>query len=202
MRPELHDQRREKVLAAARTLFLAKGYGRATIAEVAKAARVAPATVYAYYDGKLALFRAVVDGAAQPFSGLFDDVGRASNVRSQLLIYAQGYFAFMSDPQVRAYYRIVSAEQPRHPELGAGLYTDVHRLLGAVLRDILERFAASGVLKMASLPIAARAFQGMIEHASLTISMLQGDHAPPLHPSQEYCEEVVRIFLSAYAAEN
>ncbi|MBP7704290.1 MAG: TetR/AcrR family transcriptional regulator [Caulobacter sp.] len=203
MRPELHDQRREKVLAAARELFLAKGYGRATVAEVAKAARVAPATVYAYYDGKLALFRAVVDGAAQPFAGLFDHVDQSvDDVRTQLLTYAKAYFAFMSDPQVRAYYRIVSAEQPRHPELGAGLHSDVHRLLGAVLRGILERFVATGVLRMASLPIAARAFQGMVEHASLTISMLQGDDAAPLHPSQEYCEEVVRIFLSAYAVEN
>lgn len=202
MRPELHDQRREKVLAAARGVFLAKGYGRATIAEVAKTARVAPATVYAYYDGKLALFRAVVDGAAQPFTGLFDDVQAAGDVRGQLLTYAHGYFAFMSDPQVRAYYRIVSAEQPRHPELGAGLHTDVHRLLGAVLRGILDRFSDAGVLNMPSLPIAARAFQGMIEHASLTISMLQGDDAAPLHPPEEYCAEVVRIFLSAYLAEN
>lgn len=202
MRPELQDLRREKVLSAARSIFLAKGYGRATIAEVAKTARVAPATVYAYYDGKLALFRAVVEDATQPFAGLFDEVEQVPELSDQLLTYATGYFAFMSDPQVRAYYRIVSAEQPRHPELGAGLHSDVHRLLGAVLRGILERSMASGKLRINSLPIAARAFQGMIEHASLTISMLQGDNAEPLHVADDYCPEVVRIFLSAYAAEN
>lgn len=202
MRAELHDLRREKVLEAARGVFLAKGFGRATVGEVAKTAKVATATVYAYYSGKLELFRAVVSGAVAPYAGLFDEIEADQNLHDVLLTYARGYYAFMCDPVVRAYYRIVSAEQPRFPELGAGLHSDVHRMLGAVLRGILERFTAGGELRMASLPIAARAFQGMLEHAALTISMLQGDNAEPLHPMDIYCEEVVRIFLSAYGVSD
>ena len=202
MRPELHDLRRDRVLSAARVVFLAKGYGGATTGEVARAAKVATATVYAYFDGKLELFRAVVTGAVEPYAGLFDAIEADMDVREVLLTYARGYYSFMCDPQVRAYYRIVSAEQPRFPELGAGLHADVHRMLGAVLRGVLERFSASGELHMDSLPIAARALQGMLEHSALTISMLQGNDAEPLHPIDVYCEEVVRIFLSAYAVKN
>jgi AcrR family transcriptional regulator len=48
-------------LRAAHDLFVERGYGRTTIADVAKAAGVAPETIYAAFDNKPTLLRRVWD---------------------------------------------------------------------------------------------------------------------------------------------
>jgi len=47
---------RAAILSHARELFLSRGYGATTVPEIARAARVAPQTVYASAGGKAALF--------------------------------------------------------------------------------------------------------------------------------------------------
>ena len=54
---------REAILAKARELFLARGYGATTVPEIARAARVAPQTVYASAGGKAALFAELLQPA-------------------------------------------------------------------------------------------------------------------------------------------
>lgn len=49
------------VLQAARALFVERGYGRTTIAEIARAADVAPETIYAAFGNKPTLLRRVWD---------------------------------------------------------------------------------------------------------------------------------------------
>jgi AcrR family transcriptional regulator len=52
---------RQRVRDAARELFLARGYTRATVTEIARAAAVAPQTVYFIYGSKAAVLSAVID---------------------------------------------------------------------------------------------------------------------------------------------
>jgi AcrR family transcriptional regulator len=47
---------REAILSRARDLFLTRGYAATTVPEIARAARVAPQTIYASTGGKAALF--------------------------------------------------------------------------------------------------------------------------------------------------
>jgi AcrR family transcriptional regulator len=51
--------RREAILAAARKVFASKGFGGATIVDIAREAGVASGTVYLYYASKLDLFAAL-----------------------------------------------------------------------------------------------------------------------------------------------
>ena len=60
VRAEQAQRTRARVLDAARALFLEEGFAATTIAAVAKAARVAPETVYATYRSKAGLLEAVV----------------------------------------------------------------------------------------------------------------------------------------------
>ncbi len=59
-RAEYARHTRQAILDAARSLFVAKGYFGATVEEIAAAARVAPATVYAA-GGKHGLLRALIE---------------------------------------------------------------------------------------------------------------------------------------------
>ncbi|MDX3071083.1 TetR/AcrR family transcriptional regulator [Streptomyces sp. NPDC088354] len=69
-RAERSRRTREKIVAAARELFVAQGYGATSLQEVADHAGVAVQTVYFVFRNKRALFKDVVDtsiaGDAEP----------------------------------------------------------------------------------------------------------------------------------------
>jgi AcrR family transcriptional regulator len=60
VRAEQAQRTRERIVAAARALFLERGFAGTTITSVAEAAEVAPETVYASFRGKAGLLEAVV----------------------------------------------------------------------------------------------------------------------------------------------
>jgi AcrR family transcriptional regulator len=60
LRAEQADGTRRRVLAAARELFLARGYAGTTVAAVAQAARVSPDTIYVSVGGKQGLLEGVL----------------------------------------------------------------------------------------------------------------------------------------------
>ena len=198
MREELHQQRRDKILQAARQVFLTRSFDRATVDEVARLARVSTGTVYIYFETKDRLFEAVTVLALSPFEGLFDEIERMEGGPGPTLTrLAEVYYQFLSEPEIRSFYRTVVMEAVRRPEMSRVVYETVHRTLGAALRRLLVRFQAAGELAIPDVPIAARLFQGMIEHSALTIPLVQGE-APALHPAEPYCAEAVRVFLAAY----
>jgi AcrR family transcriptional regulator len=57
----------ERILAAASELFLAKGYGSTTIAQVAARAEVSRATVFWHFSDKESLFRECFNRICEPF---------------------------------------------------------------------------------------------------------------------------------------
>jgi AcrR family transcriptional regulator len=60
LRAEQADTTRRRVLAAARELFLARGYAGTTVAAVARAAGVSPDTIYVSLGGKQGLLEGVL----------------------------------------------------------------------------------------------------------------------------------------------
>lgn len=201
MRESIHKARRARILDAATQTFTEFGYERAKVEAIALDAGVSTATVYNYFKTKPAIFAAMVERVLAPFEGLFDTVEYADlPVEDGLMSFVTVYWDFMADPHVRGIYRTVSAEVRREPHLGVTLYAGAHRLLGGALRRVLQRYRAAGHLSFDDVSIAARLLQGMVEHPTLTIPLLQGDDAPPLHPREEYCREAVAAFLCAYGA--
>jgi AcrR family transcriptional regulator len=199
MREELHQQRRDKILQAARKVFLESGFDRTPVDAIAKAARVSTGTVYIYFETKDLLFEAATDLALAPYEGLFDEIDRMTDGPAVVLTrFGEVYFQFLAAPEVQSIYRIVGMESAKRPEMAGRIHATAHRLIGAVLRRQLERFQAAGALAVADVAVAARLFQGMIEHSALTIPLLSG-RGEPLHPAGPYCGEAVRVFLAGHA---
>jgi AcrR family transcriptional regulator len=88
---------RQKVLAAARDLFLRRGYYGTTIEAVAQRARVSPQTVYNVVGGKAALLKSVYDvavaGDDEPVPmgdrRVYAEIAAAPDARSTLDLYAR-----------------------------------------------------------------------------------------------------------------
>lgn len=135
MRQELHDQRRAKILQAARQIFLERGFDRAPVDAIAKAARVSTGTVYIYFETKDLLFEAATDLALAPYEGLFDEIDHMeADAQAVLTRFGEVYFRFLVEPEVQSIYRIVGMEAASRPEMAARVHETAHRLLGAVLR--------------------------------------------------------------------
>ncbi len=197
MREELHQQRRDKILQAARKVFLEKGFARAPVDDIARAARVSTGTVYIYFETKDRLFEAITDLALAPFETMFHEIdGMTGGAEAVLTRFAEVYFNFLVEPDVQATYRIMTMEAPRRPDMGVRMHETSHRMIGSVLRRQLIRLNATGDLDLPDPVVPARLIQGMIEHSALTIPLLSGQ---PLHEVSAYCQEAVRVFLAGYA---
>lgn len=61
LRQEHRDTTRRRIIAAARKVFVKKGYARATIEEITAAAGVSRATLYLHFDSKFALLAAATE---------------------------------------------------------------------------------------------------------------------------------------------
>lgn len=87
--PALHVRRREAILAEAGHLFAVQGFERTTVAQIASAAGLSSGSVFYYFAGKQALFRAIFEqdlpsaealfarheGTDDPFAAVLDAVG-------------------------------------------------------------------------------------------------------------------------------
>ena len=96
----------ERILAAARRLFLRDGYAATTLAAVADAAQVGHRTVYVRFGTKAALFKRVVDvavaGDAEPIEVTGRDWFQASLTAPTLAERVQAYARGVSGLMARA----------------------------------------------------------------------------------------------------
>ena len=81
------------VVKAARELFHAAGYSRTTVQQIARRARVSPATVYAQCGGKLGLLKTLMDAwtAGPRIREVIAACASAESATDKLRVLADGY---------------------------------------------------------------------------------------------------------------
>lgn len=149
----------DQVLDGARRIFIAAGFERASMDEIARAAAVSKATLYAYFPDKAALFREVyrtemlrlADSAMARLSGELTPERALRDAAHQIISYLMSDFAM-------AMYRICVGEAPRFPEIGQVFYENGPELgrlrFGAYLEDAVAR----GDYVIADIDLAADQF--------------------------------------------
>lgn len=124
-RAERSRRTREKVVAAARELFIANGYGATSLQEVADRAGVAVQTVYYAFGTKRALFKDVVDvsiaGDAEPVATMertwFREACAAPTAAEQLRIQVDSTGAILD--RVAPIMPVIAAAAATDPEITA-----------------------------------------------------------------------------------
>ncbi|WP_406286097.1 TetR/AcrR family transcriptional regulator [Streptomyces sp. NBC_00209] len=116
---------REKIVTAARELFVAQGYGATSLQEVADRAGVAVQTVYFVFRNKRALFKDVVDttiaGDAEPVATMnrdwFRDACDERTARGQLSAHVRGVREILG--RVAPIVPVIAAASATDPEIAA-----------------------------------------------------------------------------------
>jgi len=194
------EERRARLLEAARAVVLRFGYRKAGLEDVAREAGVSRATVYNYFPNKEMLFRAIV---AEELERLRLAVAEAVDLRAepaaQLLSYVRARGAQLE--RIRSFYVLrLNVGRDVLPivedELGA-LRAQERAFLEAILRAGIARGSFRSVEPGALAAALAAAFRGLeeefvFEHGQgsaagselLLRTLLEGLSRPPV-PSEE-----------------
>lgn len=154
-----------RILAAARALFLEKGYGATSMDAVAAAAPVSKRTLYQHFESKADLFAAVIDAAwshltrAPPLPA-----ETAGCPRAVLRAYVDGLKDHWDRPDVIPLLRLVIAEAPRFPELSQAYFAAGKEPVVKALHGYFSTLAQEGRLAPGADPeLAAAQFLGAIK---------------------------------------
>jgi len=174
---ELAGEVEERILDAAKKVFLGRGFEGASIDEIADVARAGKPTIYARFSGKEALFAAVMARQVRENIGSFESIAPTGvMLEERLASTATAILHKVLAPETIGLCRASIAEAPRFPDLAASVHhmarergaEAVARLLGELPEsDQLPGFAADRravtarqFIELIVLPVLTRALFG------------------------------------------
>jgi TetR/AcrR family transcriptional regulator, fatty acid metabolism regulator protein len=169
---QLIAARRAQILDAATQVFAEKGFNRATIRDVARAAGVADGTIYNYFANKTDLLFGLLDR-------LNDTERRPESLAQAAEASVPAFFRAYLRERVEALwsnadlFRAVLPELLANPELRARYYGEVIAPTMALGETAFEGLAASGMLRDLNLPLSVRIMAGSL--LGLMVLQLLGD---------------------------
>ena len=115
----------ERILDAAKTVFLDRGFEGASIDEIAEVAHAGKPTIYARFPGKQALFAAAMVRHVREVTGSFESIAPTGvNIEERLASIATGILRKILTAETIGLARATVAEARRFPELASS----VHRM--------------------------------------------------------------------------
>lgn len=149
----------DQVLEGARAIFMRDGFEGASVDDIARAAGVSKATMYAYFPDKRLLFMEVAKGEccrqAAEAEALVDD---ATSPEVALTIAATKMVEFFTSDFGMKMFRMCVAESDRFPELGREFYESGPALARAVLVDFIRERVERGQMACDDFELAADQF--------------------------------------------
>lgn len=190
-------QLRDRILEAATDLFLTEGYGATSIEAVADRAGISKRTFYHRFDGKGALFIAVVHRIIEqmrPPPGVPLLEGR--NLNDILRRLAGLILRAALSPQAIALHRLVTAESLRFPNLSRAVYEEgATQEATTLIGDLLARELRDTRLTAELRSFAAMQFVYMV--VTLPQRRIMGLGVPMTPRELEgWANKTVKLFLS------
>lgn len=195
--------KRERIHLAAQTLFMRSGFEGASMDAIAEEAQVSKPTLYRYYQNKEALFVAVLERLAlHEFSGdellIFQrsPMNDMATLERALRTWMRVTLENIMQPTSLGLLRLLIAEQPRFPWLGALFFQAAPNKGGSCLVTLLESAHTCGIITFADREAAMRLFVGSLLTYVIGDGLLTADSVPRV-PTSEQVEALVRVFLRA-----
>jgi AcrR family transcriptional regulator len=137
----------ERILNAARKIFLGRGFEGASMDEIAVAARAGKPTIYARFGDKRALFTAVVTrDVLSRIAQFHSEVPSEGTIEQRLAHVATALLNWTLDDERMALMRLAIAEAQRFPDLASTVSRAARQLSTEVAARLLAEMAQSGEL--------------------------------------------------------
>lgn len=186
---------RARYLAAARELFLDRGFEGTTTEEIARRAAGSKATLYKLFPDKDAILIAIIDGIRVETMTRIGDAGQGKDCRAALVEYASGILAACSSPAVVEIHRLVISRVRQQPGLGEGYYARVTKPTYDALAADLARCHERGEIHCPDPARTAERFLGIVGSRILLRVLLEGRYPLGEHEIRSEAEACVDLLL-------
>lgn len=197
--PPASAAKREAIVCAAARVFMAFGYGNASMDQIASEAGVSKQTVYSHFGAKDALFEEIVKSKCQELMGEGGPLGGPVGDLEAVLVTTATRFldVILSDESITLY-RTILAESARFPELAEAFYRSGPRAATARMADFLDRAVAAGAFHSDDTKASAELFFAMFRDHLYMGRLLSVCDKPGDDEIAQHARRVVRAFLRAH----
>jgi len=191
--------KRAKIIAAARDLFLSDGFDRSSVDAVAAKAGVSKRTVYDYYGDKQSLLLAVVEETSLAVlemikQGIADYLTEFEDLEEALILFCEQFVASAKgSSDYSALIRLVMMETANLPA------SFIEKLDRSTEEELIQRFIELGQAGLLDVPDPVMATK---HFAALTFLLVFDQPKQTGHLEEEQTKRIitegVRVFLCAY----
>ena len=187
-----------QIMDGARSVFLGSGFDGASMNDIARAAGVSKGTLYAYFDSKEELFKAIIRAEYAQSAERLCAFKRAGDAREMLTDFGFRLISRMSEPSTLAFARVVVAASGKFPNVGRFFY-ESGPLYGATrLAEELVNLEKAGALKVPDPERAAWQFVDLCQsyvYKRLLFGVVESVTPEEIEAS---VKAGVDVFLAAY----
>lgn len=196
----LTDRKRASIVQAAVEAFQQYGYFAASMKGIAEAASVSKRTLYKHFDGKEALFDAILEElklrAEQLPACEFD---HSRDLAEQLMELAHSEVDFFSSQEVQALARAGLSRVLGEPD--AGQQVDQRFFIRRVTKWMKNAQASGCLLKM-DPEFTAMQFVGLLRTFAFWPTIVHGEPTPSRRKRNQIVQRTVQMFLSTHAVDD
>lgn len=193
----------ERILDAAQAVFVRRGFGGASMDEIAQTARAGKPTIYARYASKESLFAAVIERQVSRNTQFENLVPQGRSFHAKLVNLGVALTERTLDAETIGMMRSAIAEAERFPELTRGVNemarkraaTNLAKILGELARE--EGIAGKSAFVPEKIVETARIFLDVVLFAMLMRRLLGEDVKALKKDLPAYVRQRVDFFLAA-----
>lgn len=195
------EARRRAFIKAAGDLFVEKGYGATSLADVVKVSGGSLATLYEFFGNKAGLFKALIDDRASRITEALDrSDGDERPVAESLATLGRQLLDLMLDPGVIAVQRLVIAESQHFPELASMYFSAGPAAVHERMKAYLAKQARQGRLAIDDPGLAAEHFGGLVKGMCHVCALFGVPESLSEAERRKRVDVAVEGFLKLYAA--
>ncbi|MBW7850616.1 MAG: TetR/AcrR family transcriptional regulator [Rhodospirillales bacterium] len=196
-----HDPKLQKILAAAKEVFLEHGYAAASMDLVARRAKASKTTVYTRFPSKEALFAATIVTECERHGMLFRAEDFDHLPLDEALLRIGGRFLdLVWSPEALRTHRIVMGEAARFPEVARVFYDTGFVQTGEAVARFFVRAKERGLIAVDDPAFTARQFLVTLKgfpDCGISLGLCE---PPPAAERDAYLRKVIGEFLRGVAA--
>ncbi|MEU4393363.1 TetR/AcrR family transcriptional regulator [Kribbella sp. NPDC023855] len=154
------------LVAAARELFADKGYGQVSLAEIVDAAGVTKGALYHYFDGKDALFQAVLEQVHAEVAERIEQATEGLDSWQQLVVGCRTFLTASAEPHRQ---QIMLIDAPAVLGWGTWRRLDASTSMQQLI-DVLNRLVDEGEIARQPVVPLAHLLSGAMNEAALWLA--------------------------------
>lgn len=195
-KPEKRTERRDRILDAARTCFIERGYQRTSLDHIIERTGGSRRNIYALFGDKEGLFEAVLRELMREILEKADVLPSSDMPPEDWLVaFGQRFLRGMLSPAVIAAFRQFIAVATERPDLGRQAYDSGPTVLHDKVQAYLDRQVAAGTLAIGDTASAARILTEMLKGDFQLRALMTGETDFTDQAIRQHVRKAVRLFL-------